>query len=582
MNREGGDARARKNSGALQYKAPTRRVTRGGRSVPALYGALTTGLVAVVMVVASVVSPATPPSITELSPAARERIEEARADQGIGPGVGGRCAPSNARCIESNGADRRVSPGSKAGVPPLLEVAAGRRCFGEPPRQTEDPHSPPCVFEIFRGDNGGATAAGVTGSEIRVAVPVPGSSSDDVYKAIAKGLIDHFNRRYEFYGRRLTPVFVEAEPWQDPADNRAAAEDLVAVKPFGVVSGFGLATNAVIHRRLAEARVVSIVSRIRSTSDGSGAPGFDSAAVVDGFTWLVDPPLDVRLRAGARFVCRALNGRDASHAGPEYTVTSRRFAVVVVKEDSGVRSNPDPLKEGLAGCNADFDVFDVSGSSDEEQRQLVLELKVGGYTTVLVVAARFPDGLWDWAEREGYFPEWVDFGAAYGHDESQRSWPGYSGQARHAFGLTPEVRVRPDAEVPAMWALRESAPQLNITQRWVEGRYNALLVLASGIQGAGPNLTPETFAQALRSTQFPNPSPGGPPYWQQGIGFGLGDPWFHDDYAIWWWNETAPPRTGETPGRGSFCYLDRGGRFTPDEFPADADERLFSGSEPCR
>ena len=49
--------------------------------------------------------------------------------------------------------------------------------------------------------------------------------------------------------------------------------------------------------------------------------------------------------------------------------------------------------------------------------------------------------------------------------------------------------------------------------------YNELLILAAGIQLAGPNLTPETFAQGLASTTFPNPGAAGAPFFQATVGF---------------------------------------------------------------
>jgi len=550
---------------------------RGARSVPALYGGLTAGLVALVLVVASVVSPATPPSIAELSPSARDRIEEARDEQGIAKTGSSNCAPGDVACLESERRTTTRRGGSKAGIPPALEVAAGRRCFGDPPRQTEDPHSPPCVFEIFKGDNGGATAPGVTATEIRVALPL--WSWDPENKAVVEALVSHFNRRYEFYGRRFTPVFVETwAPAGDPEQSEATAQDLLAAKPYAVVSWLGYSTSAAIYRRVAEERVFSVVSN---------SPGFDSEAVVDGLTWLVDPPLDDRLWAGAALVCRAFNKRSARHAGPGSVDKPRKFAVVVLSE-AGVRPDPGPLTGGLRGCGADFEVFEapISGGTDDYQT-LMLQLKQGEFTTVLTVGSVISQGLHQSASSVGYFPEWLDLGVWGAHWEE--GWVGAgaasstSGQRDHAFGFTPEVRVQPDAESPAMWALREGGYGGPSERFVVEKWYQGLLVLAAGIQGAGPNLTSDTFAQALRSTRFPNPNAGGPPYWQPGIGFGLGDFVFHDDYAVWWWNENAPSQTNQSSsGRGSFCYLDRGARFTAESLPANADSRLFSASEPCR
>jgi hypothetical protein len=68
--------------------------------------------------------------------------------------------------------------GEGEGAPPLPPLPGGKgvnpsnkRCVGNPPRQTEDPTSPPCVA-FFDGDNFGSTYQGVTGEEIRVLIYV--------------------------------------------------------------------------------------------------------------------------------------------------------------------------------------------------------------------------------------------------------------------------------------------------------------------------------------------------------------------------------------------------------------------------
>ncbi len=110
--------------------------------------------------------------------------------------------------------------------------------------------------------------------------------------------------------------------------------------------------------------------------------------------------------------------------------------------------------------------------------------------------------------------------------------------------------------------------------------YRSLLVIASGIQGAGPNLTAKTFEQALQKMQFPNPNSGTAPYWQQAIGFAAGDYTWAKDYAIRWFDPSLESR--DEFGAGSWCYVDRGARFKPGAFPRDADAKLFDRSQPCR
>lgn len=536
---------------------------KNARAIPMLYGAITAALVLVIATVAFVVRPPSSPAIAEFQPSTQDRINEARSDQAGGPGgAPGGCADST-NCFEEASKQR-----------PPIEVAAGRRCYGKPLRQTEDPQSPPCVFEIFKGTNGGATAKGVSASEVKIVVVVP-SFNDKVQIGTVEALIEHFNRRYEFYGRRLRAVYVAAWPFDDPGANNAAAENILAQQPFGVVSTtLYWSSNAMVHRKLAHAKTISVVS--------GGAPGFNMRDVSDGYTWLVDPPLDARLRDGAKFVCDTLKDGKARHAGPEFTDRERKFAVVTLKESSG-GPNPAPLVSKLRGCGIDAGEFDVPyWFAQSHLSSLMADLRVDGYTTVIPVTPYVQTDLYQAATRSGYLPEWVDLGMPGTHLEYV--WGGggramTAGQGEHAIGLTPEVRVQRAGESPASWAFSEGGGRTSIN---VEHWYNALLVMASGIQGAGPRLTPASFATALRSTTFPNPDPGKPPYWQQRVGFGPGDPVFHDDYALWWWNEQAQSQTiDSTSGRGSFCYVARGARYRPDAFPDDADLRFRDPNQSC-
>src|SRR5688572_17912425 len=94
-----------------------------------------------------------PPTIAEFAPQAVENITDAPNDQSssVGRGAG-------------------IGDGAAASTPPVassepIQVARVRKCIGDPPRQIEDPQSPPCV-PYWAGDNGGATWQGVTRDEI--------------------------------------------------------------------------------------------------------------------------------------------------------------------------------------------------------------------------------------------------------------------------------------------------------------------------------------------------------------------------------------------------------------------------------
>src|SRR5437870_3600261 len=101
---------------------------------------LTVLIVAIVGTLALRASSQEPPSIAEFAPQAQQPIKDAPEEQtsvagqgGEGLGIGGVPTPS-------------VVPSSVAGGPPkAIDRGQVRHCIGNPPRQTEDPQSPPCV-----------------------------------------------------------------------------------------------------------------------------------------------------------------------------------------------------------------------------------------------------------------------------------------------------------------------------------------------------------------------------------------------------------------------------------------------------
>lgn len=564
---------------------------RGSRSVSVLYGTFSAVLVVAALVMALIVRPPPPPSIAALGPSPQDQIEKARQNQaaGSGPGEVATTPPADEQSKTSaeqagRSATSTTSPTTSSSP---MEVPGTRRCFGDPPRQTEDPHSPPCVFEVFQGVNGGRTAPGVTATEIHVAADK--CFLEDTLRAL-EALVEHFNRRYEFYGRRIVVEYVNESPTENiycgdwanyPTKSHALAEEVISREPFSSILHADNVLHAPFNRDLADAGIHSILG---------DRPVFPSNELVDGWTWLVSPPMDVNQRLGGDLVCHAFNNRTARHAGPRVEDKRRKFAVIAVTHaDNDVYPDYSPLKGRLEACGADAEFYKVKYAGKGGNAQFMADLNARDVTTIIQVA----DADWashslrESATKVGYFPEWLIIDSKLEDTEFVWENSDSSAQAPYAFGFSSNVRVRPTEETPAFWALNEGGGPENIAQwMWVEPFYKQLLVLASGIQGAGPNLTPESFRQALWETVWPNPNPGEPPYWQQRVSLGPGDPVFYDDYAIWWWNEDAhsqtPGSASNQDGRGSFCYLDRGGRFLPGRFPNNADGRLFSGSEPCR
>jgi hypothetical protein len=98
-----------------------------------------------------------------------------------------------------------------------------------------------------------------------------------------------------------------------------------------------------------------------------------------------------------------------------------------------------------------------------------------------------------------------------------------------------------------------------------------LLLLASGIQMAGPHLTPATFQHALQTTTFPNSYS---PLVEGAVGFEGGSFAMTVDAEAMWWSQSAVgPYAGQ--GAGTWCYA--GGRHRISEWRAGPSP-LYKGS----
>src|SRR5688572_17628614 len=148
------------------------------------YTILAVTLVVLLATVALTARQPPPPTIAEFAPQAVENITDAPDDQSSSSGRAGGAGGA--------GGETPTPPPVDA---PVIEQARVRKCVGDPPRQIEDPQSPPCV-PYWAGNNGGVTAPGVTRDLIRVAMR---QSDFETADAIAR----FFNQRFEFYGRKI-------------------------------------------------------------------------------------------------------------------------------------------------------------------------------------------------------------------------------------------------------------------------------------------------------------------------------------------------------------------------------------------
>ncbi len=436
-----------------------------------------------------------------------------------------------------------------------------------------DPYSPPCVQ--FSGGNGGATSRGVTGDKIIVSVRVgsfangmldavskvanakiPNESSAVITKTVA-GLVDYFNKRFQFYGRKL-----ELVQWDGKGDvlkettgggQEGAQADALKVaqeiQAFADVS----AVSPVYADALASKQVINM-----------GVPYTSREWMTQRRPWSWSQFTDCStvVESVASYYATKLAGQPAALAGGDLKGQPRR-AMIIAPENSWyqecVRAGISLLqKAGKAGDLVDSLKYqiDIPRMSDQAS-SLIQKLKAEKVTTVVCgcdpLLLTF---LTAKAKEQNYQPEWVITGVALVDNDmiGQILQPDQWGRS---FGVSFTGTPQPAGQglgYRAYKSVRPDEPSIG-----VELIYNQLYLLAIGVQGAGPNLTPQSFEKAM----FDYPKRTGPSgTW----GFGPNDYTTTDDAHEVFWNPSAP--SVQTRSAGTYQDPNGGARFPIGKWPA--------------
>jgi hypothetical protein len=427
----------------------------------------------------------------------------------------------------------------------------------------------------FSGSNGGATTRGVTADKIVVSVRI-GSFANGMLDAVSKvanakipnespavitktvsGLVEYFNKRFQFYGRKL-----EVVQWDGKGDvlkettgggQEGAQADALKVsqelKAFADIS----AVSPVYADALASKQVINMgvpyTSRewMSQRRPWSWSQFTDCSTVVESVT---------------SYYAIKMAGQPAALAGGDLKGKPRR-TMIIAPENSWyqecVRAGISLLqKAGKAGDLVDSLKYqiDIPRMSDQAG-SLMQKLKAENITTVVCgcdpLILTF---LTAKAKEQNYTPEWLVTGVALvdndmiGQILQQDQWA-------RAFGISFAGAPQPAGQglgYRAYKSVRPDEPSVG-----VELIYNQLYLLAIGIQGAGPNLTPQSFEKAM----FDYPKRTGPyGTW----GFGPNDYTTTDDAHEVFWNPAAPSVQTRSPG--TYQDPNGGARFPIGKWPA--------------
>lgn len=553
--------------------APASRRTRPVG--PVVHLALAALLLALVVPNALRTSGAPAPQIAEFAPQAKQ-IKDPPKEQAanVGKDSEGRTGAGSGSPSASPGPnDPSAKPGGQAGGD--KEVPRQLTCYGNPPRQTEDPQSPPCV-PAFSGDNGGATSRGVTADAVKVGVP------KTVYDATTdmSTMVRYFNARYQFYGRRL-----EVVPIPDSGNGNISVADMVAdaaaAEQAGVFAVLGYpekeGAEYVFYNELARRKILSV-----QWYSLSAASQRDLAAYAP-YQWGFLPAVDDIMRNYSELVCKQL--KDQPPVGGPYAPTvdtsRRRWGILRQTFANGEPAvDLQPLESGLKACGVSYVKKDLRVSSNAATAASVMtELRDAGVTSVLTffTAPGMGTIVHPAASSQAFYPEWwISNYVLNDNDGNAFVWPDRR-QSGNTMGLMSNNRFNAAKDSPAYWAGREVDSSYALSYSY---SYPMLLTLASGIQMAGPRLTPQAFEDGLFQARFPNPGAGAAPYYQATVGFGPLDHTMYEDFAPVWY---SPTDTSYWTGRqGAYCYVDRGRRYGLGEWPTRAQRPLRFRTGSCR
>jgi hypothetical protein len=469
-------------------------------------------------------------------------------------------------------ADPTVTTSAPVAAPadgPADAVTTGP-CADRPLQVPGDPYSPPCI--AFSGDNGGATSRGVTAETITVAVRAQGfdnglldalskvakakipSESPEVIARTVEGLVEYFNRAYQFYGRRLDVALYngKGDVLKEITGGGQEAAEADALKVAQEIRAFAdiSAVSPVYADGLARRSVVNI-----------GAP-FTSREWMSArrpYAWSQFPDCSTIVESVGSYYASKMANRPASFAGGNLKDQPRRLGIIAPENSwyqECVRSGVQIIERSgtRPALNERYRV-DVSQMSLQAGEKLA-KLKNAGITTVLCGCdPLFLTFLTAKAKEQNYNPEWLVSGVALIDSDLIGSIM-EQGQWSRAFGVSfagPQQRSGQGLGYRAYKAVRNDEPSFG-----VELIYNQINLLAIGIQMAGPDLNPETFEAGM----FRYPARTGPSgTW----GFRPGDHTTADDAREVFWN----PRGTSIETREAGTYVDPNGgqRFPIGRWP---------------
>jgi hypothetical protein len=505
--------------------------------------------------------------------------------------------------IGSNGQSGIIG-GTPPEPPPPQFRPRSKNCVGNPPRQTEDPLSPPCV-SFYEGDNGGSTWQGVTKDSVTIGyyndfevkgdMNKPWKPSDENESATnaqnsyyytyhvrtVKALLRYFSARYQTYGRAVKMIAFHSKSGLGTAPPQRDAEALVFNHdhhPFALTVLVQNAQSIALDMKERKVPVFGWNYDVPVSYYNDAAPYF----------WSVVPDQESNADFTASMICRKLKGQTAKYSiDPDLQGRKRTFALLYTNY-----TMRGPYLEQVAAalqksvmdhCGMKFDyVKQYNQDGDSDAAPMMTDLKQKHVTTIVCYCVAQETELsipkfQNAANGISYFPEWM-FDSVTAMDRALWERNYQSASQSPPFGVSYLWRLPAFKSTYAYEAYLQEEPKSEPNLRFNFEIYHVFLNLFEAIQAAGPKLTPENVEKGMFTFAYQDPS--NP--WIPTGSYGPGGPspyTFLDTSMAWWWDPTGTPPGGK-PGEGCIRVMYGGRRFYDNQLPqGDAD--MFDKTDPC-
>ena len=439
----------------------------------------------------------------------------------------------------------------------------------------------PC-FAPFSGDNGGATAPGVTGDEMTI-VYYEGQETDPIIAYITdairsddtngdqfatmKELVRYYETYYELYGRKVNLITYEGtgNATDEVAARADAAQIALQYKPFAVFGGPAL--TSAFADELAAHQVICI-----GCTPGQPASFYSDR---DPYVWGLDGSPLQKQQHVVEFLTKQIIGKNASHGGDAVKDQPRKLGLLYLESSGASKQLADTFAASMQTAGSPFAevvAYQLDPTTIQSTAtQVITRMKTAGITTIVFSGDPVaPRDFTKEATAQEYFPEWVISAStlvdvsAFARTYDQEQW-------KHAFGVTQLAARTPTDQIGAFFIYKWFTgvePPANDSIGVIAP--NPALFFAA-IQRTGPNLTPQTFRDAIFA--LPSTSKGlviSQPY----LTYGDKGYWPDTDYlgvddatAIWWDPAATGPDEIRKDGVGMYEFVDGGQRYLPGQWP---------------